>query len=366
MGQAITDYTRFLGDARDAVYRLNCDQNTAGQLSDEEARWESELEATRKEVEDSIQQTIRKRLDEINSSYDKEIGKGQERLKRVRAKREKAKSQGMKERIAEETRQLREHNQELKVQMRILFQKNQAPAFCRSTFYYALYYPRGLREIGLFLLTLVLCFLAVPCGIYFLLIQQRQMWMLAAIYFADVLLIGGAYVMVGNRTRLRYQDTLKRGRDIRNTLRSNRKKIKVITRSIQRDGDEALYDLEKYDDEIAQAEQELSELVSKKRDALITFENVTKNIISDEIMENNRKRLNELEASCVETAEALKKLESSIKEQNLHITDTYGPYLGNEFLKPERLTELLKLFQNGSASNLTEAMELYKRAQSTV
>lgn len=29
MGQAITDYVKFLADARDAVYRLNCDQNTA-------------------------------------------------------------------------------------------------------------------------------------------------------------------------------------------------------------------------------------------------------------------------------------------------------------------------------------------------
>ena len=37
MGQAITDYVKFLADARDAVYRLNCDQNTAGQLADEEA-----------------------------------------------------------------------------------------------------------------------------------------------------------------------------------------------------------------------------------------------------------------------------------------------------------------------------------------
>ena len=72
VGQAITDYVKFLADARDAVYRLNCDQNTAGQLADEEERKERELEAARKAVADSVNQTIRKRLDEINSSYDKE------------------------------------------------------------------------------------------------------------------------------------------------------------------------------------------------------------------------------------------------------------------------------------------------------
>ena len=58
MGQAITDYVKFLADARDAVYRLNCDQNTAGQLADEEERKERELEAARKAVADSVNQTI--------------------------------------------------------------------------------------------------------------------------------------------------------------------------------------------------------------------------------------------------------------------------------------------------------------------
>ncbi len=80
-----------------------------------------------------------------------------------------------------------------------------------------------------------------------------------------VILFGGLYVVIGNKTRIRHQDTLKRGRDIRNHLRSNQKKIKVITRTIQKDGSEDLYDLEKYDDEIARVEQELSEIASRKR-----------------------------------------------------------------------------------------------------
>ena len=45
MGQAITDYVKFLADARDAVYRLDCDQKTAGQLEVLEKEQERELEA---------------------------------------------------------------------------------------------------------------------------------------------------------------------------------------------------------------------------------------------------------------------------------------------------------------------------------
>ena len=190
MGQAITDYVKFLADARDAVYRLDCDQKTAGQLEVLEKEQERELEAAGRAVTDAVNQTVRKRLEEISSSYDKEIAKGQDRLKKARAKREKAKSRGMKERIAEETSELREHNRDLKVQMRTLFQKERVPSFCNSTFYYALYYPGGLKEIALFLLTLTVCFLAVPCGIYFFLLPERHMWYLAAVYFLDVLLFG--------------------------------------------------------------------------------------------------------------------------------------------------------------------------------
>lgn len=143
MGQAITDYGKFLAEAREAVDSLNCDQNTYDQLAAEEIRLERELEAAKKAVADNISQTTRKRRDEISSDYDQEIGKGQERLKKARAKREKEKNRGMKERIADETSELREHNRELKLQMRTMFQQAGVPGLCNSTFYYALFYPRG-------------------------------------------------------------------------------------------------------------------------------------------------------------------------------------------------------------------------------
>ena len=75
MGQAITDYVKFLADARDAVYRLNCDQNTAGQLADEEEMKERELETAKKAVSDSVNQTIKRRLDEINSAMTRRLEK---------------------------------------------------------------------------------------------------------------------------------------------------------------------------------------------------------------------------------------------------------------------------------------------------
>ena len=158
MEQAITDYVKFLADARDAVYRLNNDQTTAKQLKEQGERQEKELAAAKKAVTDSVNQTIKKRRSEIDSSYDKEIAKGQERLKKARTQREKAKNKGMKERIAEETSVLREHNRDLQVQMKTMFQKDKVPAFCRTTFYYSLYYARGLKERLIGFITCLICF----------------------------------------------------------------------------------------------------------------------------------------------------------------------------------------------------------------
>ena len=128
------------------MYRLNNDQATAKQLKEQGERQEKELAAAKKAVTDSVNQTIKKRRSEIDTSYDKEIAKGQERLKKARTAG-KAKNKGMKERIAEETSELREHNRDLQIQMKTMFQKDKVPVFCRTTFYYSLYYARDLRSV---------------------------------------------------------------------------------------------------------------------------------------------------------------------------------------------------------------------------
>ena len=362
VAQAITDYVKFLADARDAVYRVNCDSRTARQLEAEESQKEKELASLKKEVADTISRTVKARRDEIESGYDREIAKGQDRLKKARAKREKAKDKGVKERIAEETSQLRDHNRDLKIQLKTMFKKDRVPAFVNTTFFYALYYPRGMKEFGIGFLTFLICFLAFPCGIYFL-IPERKWWYLAAVYVADVFLFGGLYLMVGNRIRTHYQDVLKKGREIRNLLRANHKKIHVITRTIQKDGNEALYDLEKYDDEIACAQQELSDIAAKKKDAISSFENVTKNIIADEIEGSHKAEIEEKEQKLKEVNNNLAELENSIRQQNIHITDTYGPYLGKEYLDTDKLMELSRIIQAGTASNITEAIEVDKNGQ---
>ena len=134
----------------------------------------------------------------------------------------------------------------------------------------------------------------------------------------------------------------------------------MITSSIKRDRNENVYDLEKFDDEIAQLNQDLEETSQKKKDALNTFENVTKTIITDEIMGNSRPKLEALAGKEQEAEDRLRYTETVIKEKKIYITDTYESYLGREFLVPEKLEELKKIMENGTAVNLSEAMEEYR------
>lgn len=359
MAHQIKDYSAFLDETIDAIEDLEKDKKLLEQLELEEKRLEKAIESEEKAVSDSINLTVKKRVDEINSSYDAEINRGQERLKKVRGKREKAKNQGIKERIKEETEELNSENRELAIQIKTLFQQNQVPLFCRSRFYYALYFTKGLYEAAILLMTFLVCFLAVPYGSYILTGKQNTMYLIG-IYIAAVIIFGGAYILINNITKVRHRDSLKRGRSILNVMISNNKKIRVITNTIRKDRNETIYDLEKYDDEIAKIEQELSEITQKKKEALTTFNKITKTIISDEIASSSKARLEELKNNCNTVSLEIKEINTRIKEKNLNLSDEYETYLGKDFMYPEKLGKIKEIINSGEASNITEAVNIYK------
>ncbi|MDO5415815.1 MAG: hypothetical protein Q4F29_01325 [Lachnospiraceae bacterium] len=366
MTQPITDHAAFLGEAKEAVEKRNQLKKTCGQLRLEEKQLEKQLEAEKKAVDDAIALTVKKRKEEINASYDKEIAKSQERLKKARAKREKAKNQGVKERIAEETADLHAYNKELNGQMKSIFQKDRVPSFCRRTWFYALYMPRSMKEMGLLLLAVLVFFAAVPGGIYFLIEPQvRRSWMLIVIYLLDIVLFGGLYLTVGNHTKMKHHEAIRQGRLIRDTIHSNYRKIRVITNSIRRDRNETIYNLEKFDDEISRTEQEQVELAAKKQEALNTFNTVTQTIISDEIVNNSREKMEQLKESHERALEQAEESERQIKELSLEITDKYEGYIGTEFMQPDKLAELARLIRSGQAANLSDAISQMKAGKSS-
>ena len=348
MGQPITDYAAFFASAGQAVQELEALNTEVEQLEADEKKLESSLKGKQRSVTETISQTVKQRKEEITKSYDAELGKAQERLKKVKAKREKAKNQGVKERIEEDTRGLVRENKELADQIKTLFKANHVPGFCRGNYYYALYFTRTFKDFLTLLVTILICFLAIPCGVYFLIPERRTMYLV------------GIYVTVGNMTKVRYMDVLKEGLGIRAKIRANKKEMKVIAKTIRRDKNETIYNLQKFDDEIAQLDQDVAEINRKKKEALTTFDTVTRTIISDEITANNKEEIDRMEDELASLSEKLRSTRTAAKEKSLFITDNYEVYIGKGYMTSEKLQALADIVRSGAASNISDAIAVYK------
>ena len=211
-------------------------------------------------------------------------------------------------------------------------------------------------------LAVLVIFLAIPMVIYKLIPNHRTIY-LPFIFFAVIILIGGLYILIGNLTKARHRDSLLKIRAMRDTIDNDFKRIKLITKEINNDSSEEKYDLGAFDAEIEEAKINVQSIKDKKTAALSEFENSTKKIIADEITDNSREKLESLNNELEVTKQSLGSIASRRSEINLDISDKYESYLGRDFLQPSKIEALQKLISDKEASNLIEAIDLYKRRQ---
>ena len=353
------DTMEFLIDAKAALEELNSIKRKRSDLALEEKRQERLLEGEKRAVEDEVNRMIRERKEAIESSYDKELAQDKEKLRRLKSRKERAKNEGRQERIKEETAELLEHNREIRTKVTTAFRKSGVPSWCNSWLFFALFMPATVGERLFDVLCYLILFEALPCGVYFL-IPGGAWWMLAALYSGVILVFGLGYLGVVNRIKIPKRKTLQQGRAMREEIASNRKKIKAITHAIHRDDSEDPYDLDKYNYEIARLEAELENVAARKQDNLNTFEAVTKRVIADEIMENNRERIERIQEEYKKLHEALLETDQELRQVTIKVTERYETYLGKEFMDAARVEELIRLVETGEAANITEAIGLYR------
>ncbi|MBQ7534771.1 MAG: hypothetical protein IJT43_04040 [Stomatobaculum sp.] len=362
MTQQIEDSTAFLKEARQALTEVNSLEQEEERLKAEEAKTLRELETEEKALKDEIDSTLRKRLQEINTTYDSEIAKKKDELKKAKARREKAKNEGIEERIREETKPILEDSAEKKKEMVNAFQKQKIPSYYATRLYYALHFPHKPVDILVLLLFVGVFFVALPCGIYFLAIPEalRSAPVLVVIYVLSILIFGGLYTYIGNSSKSKYSDMLQMGKETWDDLAKNKKLVRKLTKQIRRDKDEDKYDLGSFDDEIARVTQEISETNTKKQEALTTFDTVTKNIITDELTQNSKEKIGQLMSAHDEAYRRLREVGTERQQKKLALTDQYEVRLGKEFMSEEKIDALSDILTRGAASSLTDAMTEYR------
>ena len=139
------------------------------------------------------------------------------------------------------------------------------------------------------------------------------------------------------------------------------KRITLITKDINNDSADDRYDLSSFDAEIEAANEKLSSINEKRNAAISDFENNTKKIITDEITESSRERLDNLNSELEMTKKSLSSIADRRSQINLTISDKYESYLGRDFLNTERIEALQKLISDGEAGNISDAIDLYER-----
>lgn len=93
MAQTIQECLDYLAAARESVEELSLAADREEQLKQDENRLKKALDTEKKQMSDAVGTTVKKRREELNSSYDTEISKAQDLLKKARARREKARNQ---------------------------------------------------------------------------------------------------------------------------------------------------------------------------------------------------------------------------------------------------------------------------------
>ena len=358
----------FLIQAREEVVACNQMEQKQKQLQEREDKMQKAIAQEEKSIHDEINTTIKKRKAEIEDTYDAQLDAGRKKLKKAQEQKNKEKSERVGQRVDEETADVKENSRQLKTEMRTLFKKNHVPAFCQTGFYYALFMPKGIKEILILLLMIVIGLAGIPFGIYELfarviladkLIVQASYFM-ALVIALSLIVVLGIYFLIFNLTKVRHRDTIAEGRKIRNQMLANDKNIRAIKNAINKDKDESQYGLDAYDQKIQESQNEMDAIAEEKQAALTEFEQQTRNTIIDEINGRRQAKLDDMRQQAAAVEEERYDVEGKIKEAALAITNKYAKYLGKNICREETLSDIINIMQTEQIDTISEGIAIYK------
>lgn len=359
----------------DYLYQVQTDLEAVEQLKKELAEYKNQernlkkaISTEEKSIQDEIAQTIRKRKNEIERAYDNQIEENKSKSRKMKLKRDKAKSKRMDERVSEETADLTEENRQLQVEMKTLFQANHVPAFCRSGWFYSLFMTKRLWEILVLLIVLTITYIGIPACMYFLSVHvffkgEAQVTLYCTLTVSLTLFVlGFLYILLLNKVKVKHYDTLKEGRIIKDKIAANKRQMRAIRNTISKEKDDSLYGLDKYDDRLAELDEELKDISREKQYAMTAFENETKQVLTDEVNDRRLDKLEKMKADIEVLEDHMAVLEEDIKASTIAVANNYGAILGKDFCTPNKVADLISLMEDGTADTVSEAIAAYKGA----
>lgn len=331
-------------------------------LALKENQLEKQIALKESEITEEATNTIKKRKLEVESSYNEQIDKIKTKIKKAKAKKDKEKSAQVSERIKSETSDLSMEKVRLKEELKAVYEKNHIPAIFNNGLYHALFMPRCLKDIGIILLTIVVTLFIIPYGIYILLLPEKTIFLIID-YIITVVLFGGLYLLINNKTKENHSDAVIDIRAIRAKQAKNQKRINATAKEIRKDKDESTYSLDDYNQEIVELDNELKAISEEKKEALVEFETSTRHVIEKEIRDRSAADMDNLKKEHEQACAEEKQADEKVKLFTIEIANKYESYIGKEMMSPDKIDALIELIQTEKASNIAQALTVYKEQQ---
>lgn len=346
---------------KENVLALDSDKEKYQELLLDEKRLEKVIEGKEKDIQEEIAQTIKKRKEEIESSFDKEIDKTKSRMKKIQGQKDKLKDAKISERIKLETAEYIEENKNILQSAKKIFKQNHVPKLCNNKLYYALFSPKDFLDGVILLIVILLTFLVIPCGIYFYLIPEQKIIYLVGIYFITSIVFIFLYIFIYNKTKLKHPEEIAQVKALRIQMKMNRKKVRKIKKRILKDNDESPYGLEQYNENMQDLESKVLESERQKEESIQSFLKGTQLAISTEIQAGYQEEVNKQKADLDNVLKGITEIDNRIKEQNQEMTNQYEAYLGKEIITIENIDKLINLMETRNIVTISEAVNVMKQ-----
>ena len=353
---------KFLEEARLAAEGIQSMKTESEDKAAQLKRLQKNLESEQRVVSDTIAETVKKRRAEAVKPFDSQISDLQGQLKKEQSKREKARNVGMKTRIEHETAQLTAESRELTNRIKMISSRNGVPGYCSTSLFQIMSAPKGLKEIGIFLAVLIIAFVVIPVGSWLIFWnkgENRILWLVLA-YVVCILVFGGLYYLLVIRNKQMHHDELKEIALLREQRSVKKDAIDRITKGIQADQNDDMYNLAEFDIRIGELNNSIGQAEQKKKAAIDQFDNFTQKEITDEIMGKNVDRLDQMKRDIEDLSGSLEALNTRLRDAGMDNTTKYESVLGSDFTKPVQIERLSAYIRNGQAYTLAEAKELYR------
>lgn len=317
-----------------------------------------ESESTTKAMQDEIAARIKESTDSICAGYDKAIACDKDKIKQVQSDRDKAKQQGMKERIQAETASLRQENKELASQIEKAFIQENVSKITNNSFFLAVFLSRKVKDVLVYILFMLIMCAGIPAVLYFLPFVPAWVPVVYTAVVAILFLIISRCVYIN--LIMPHYDTITAARDTKYRIRNNKKIIKKIRHSIKKDDDEAMYGLESFDHKINDLHDSIEKTETEKQAALKEFEDTVKPDILEEIQNRYVDKLELMKTELAKKKDEHTRLDDLVKQQRIYISSNYEAYLGREFIDKDKLTELDNIMKSGACTTIAQAIAEYK------